>query len=180
MWGFGMSGSTHSLFSGKLEGWSPQGAPQGDYWTISSPLIKNVCSSIFFLLLAEINFTSPDSLMKIMVSHNHNFPITPKGVIFFMSEGYLHLAEKSAWPWKAISQQRLWSLCSLRPQQSISCPCLSYSKLPFFITAFYYHDAHGNPGPKVGVGAFSFFISEEKLSIFGGWFYTPLQGSLLV
>lgn len=26
------------------------------------------------------------------------------------------------------------------------------------------------------MGGFSFFISEEKLSIFGGWFYTPSKG----
>lgn len=40
----------------------------------------------------------------------------PKSCSIFMSEGYLHLAVKSAWPWKAICQQGFWSLCSLRPQ----------------------------------------------------------------
>lgn len=104
MWGFRVNCLTHSLFSGKLEGWWPQGAPQGDFWTISSPLLKKVHSSIFFLFLADINFTSPDSLMKIKVSQ--------KVFCFFMSGCYLHLADKSAWPWKATLQQTLVTLQS--------------------------------------------------------------------
>ena len=67
-----------------------------------------------------------------------------------------------------------------RPQQSISCPCLFFSQLSFSVTALYYHHPHGNHRPEAGVSGFSFFVSEELLSIVSGWWYTPLQGCLLV
>lgn len=56
---------------------------------------------LFFLLLLTL-ILHLLTLMKIQVSQK---------LLFFNVWSLLHLAEKSAWPWKAISQQRLWSLC---------------------------------------------------------------------
>lgn len=124
--------------------------------TISPPLLKEkVLSSICFLLLAAINITSLAFLMKTQVSQK---------LFFFLSEGYLHLAQKSAWPWKAIFPTGAATAISLitlqshfKPQQSISCPCSFFSQLVFSVIALYYHDAGGNCGPKAGVGLLFIF-----------------------